>query len=886
MNDTLTDDAVIARLRSALDEVATTGGPITADAPDEFDASVVPLRTASPGRRPARTWIGVAAATVVLMGGAGWALSQRTSPAATGTATTLPAEPTATPVPDTGDAPWYSVGLPDAVPGDISTSTYGSDVGGFTQSWIISGANGDPSSLGLLIIDVRYLELGPPDDNYTEIDAPQGTAWLLTDPGSPTSGSPSLVWQRTDGTAWSVTQAGLIGPADADGSAFADYVFQVQRGTFNDLLSNPDERAEWVGAGPTNQRIDYTQNYAVGGVDTAIVLGVGNTSPLNALATATGITDTSVAGNRAWRGTQADGETTVVWGIDSSTIPATSATPQQWWGVLRISPVLGDRVDEVLASVTRAASTTPTVTADAGAQPWFELGFADAEAGTVVADELSGVGYSVWQINDLPTASGPTSGYLILTTLSPEMSATYPTDDPGAVELDGFPEGTATLSGPDADDPNAIVWKRSDGTTWLISQRGLVASGGTLDDQQPFIDLARSLTPGSGVPVVLPSPSATLLGATTSARLANQEYSVGAENCPLEVSVANWPSVVDLAPGAPTSTTTVLGFPALMGVGDDGATLVTWDAGNGWWGELSIASCAADRVDEIIASLVPAVLPGSTGPVPSDPTGPETTAPQQSATKPADAPLYVLDDPAFTAQVTDGSAIVGDGAALPRGAVWTVDQTDVGAPLGSVFATAFDWGGMPYQVDGVTYLDVSRNGVEAVLYVGADDSSDPAADPQVYFPQADGVVWVFEGANLVTTGADPYASLVDLAFALSNEAFPSGSGSGSTAALPVTFLGDGSWPTTDYFENYTTGTGGTVTVTVSDGFKPSVLRDAFDVVSMTVLDRPALVGTLADGSRQVVWQAADGSPWWASLTFPAGTDPALVDQAIAALRPA
>ena len=85
LTDTMSDDAVIARLRSALDEVAATGGPITADAPDESDASVVPLRTASPGRRPARTWIGVAAATVVLMGGAGWARSQRTAPAATGT---------------------------------------------------------------------------------------------------------------------------------------------------------------------------------------------------------------------------------------------------------------------------------------------------------------------------------------------------------------------------------------------------------------------------------------------------------------------------------------------------------------------------------------------------------------------------------------------------------------------------------------------------------------------------------------------------------------------------------------------------------------------------------------------------------------------------------
>jgi hypothetical protein len=261
----------------------------------------------------------------------------------------------------------------------------------------------------------------------------------------------------------------------------------------------------------------------------------------------------------------------------------------------------------------------------------------------------------------------------------------------------------------------------------------------------------------------------------------------------------------------------------------------------------------------------------------------------QASGKPADAPSYVLADPAFSVEVTHGSSIVGDGATLPRGAAWTVVQTDLGAPLGFVFATAFDWGGMPYQADEVTYLDVSRNGVEAVLYTGADDSSDPAADPQVYFPQADGVVWVFEGANLVTTGADPYASLVDLAFALSNEAFQSGSGSGSTPALPVTQFGNGSWPTTDYFENYTTGTGGTVTVTVSDGFKPSVLRDAADVVSTTVLGRPALVGSLADGSTQVVWQAADGSPWWASLTFSAASaasDPALIDQAIAALRPA
>ena len=646
LTDTMSDDAVIARLRSALDEVATTGGPITADAPDESDASVVPLRTASPGRRPARTWIGIAAATVVLMGGAGWALSQRTSPAATGTATTLDSTPSVTdpavnPVPDTGDAPWYTVGLADAVPGGISTASSDDPGGGFTQSWVINGPNGDTTSLGLLIIDVSYTDVGlPPDQSiYTEIDAPQGTAWLLTDPGSPTSGSPELIWQRDDGTVWFVIQAGLIGPADADGSAFADYVFQVQRGTFNDLLNNPDERAEWVGASPTNQRTDYTQSYAVGGVDTAIVLGVGNTSPLNALATATGIADTSVAGNRAWRGTQADGETTVVWVIDGATIPATSATPQQWWGILRISPVLGDRVDEVLASVTMA---TP-------------------------------------------------------------------------------PSGPST--------PDSAV---------------------TIDTSVPLVD--------------------------------------------------------------------------------------------------------------------------------------------QASAKPADAPSYVLDDPAFSFQWPI-DVIDPWGGTMPRGAVWTVDQTDLNASPAYVFATAFDWGGMPYQADGVTYLDVSRNGVEAVLYVG-DPTTDPANDPQVYFPQADGVVWVFEGANLVATGDDPYAALVDVAFALGNDAFTSGS---EPAVLDgVTQFGNGSLPSRGYEDVYAAEAWSAVLLTVHEGFAPAELRNATDITSTTVLGRPALVGSLPYGSTKVVWQAADGSPWWVILTLidgvrasdPALVDPALVDQAIAALRPA
>jgi len=636
-NHTMSDDAVIARLRSALDEVAAGVDTSAAD-PDTLGqlagssaAPVIALRSGAADRRPGRAWLGVAAATAVLVGAGGWALTQRSTPAATGESTTIAPTPTPS-LPGTTNLPWFELRLPDAVAGDEETVTTDPQANGFTQSWVVRGRNGDPSSLGVLSIMVQYDQagLGMTADTsvFTPIDAPNGTAWLHNDPtNSATSGGIALVWQRDDGTVWLVLQAGLLDPADADGTAFADYVFAIERGTFNDLLNNPDEQSEWMGAAPANERFSRNQDYAVGDRDAGVVLGVASTQLLSALEGTTGITEISVAGNRAWKGTRPDGQVTVVWLIGPDA-----------WGLLRISPQLADRVDEIIEAVTPVAANVgepapvettlvpvtvpvtdpvtapaPPVTADAGAQPWFELGLADADAGTPQSGEFPGVGYSVWQIDDLPTVSGPASGNLVLTTLSPEMSATYPTDDPGAVDLDGFPEGTATLSGPDADEPNTIVWKRSDGSIWLIGQAGLVAAGGTLDDQQPFIDLARSLTPGSGVPVVLPSPSATLLGATTSARLANQEYSVGAENCPLEVSVANWPPVVDLAPGETNPVvTTILGFPGLMGIAGDGDTVVTWDAGNGWWGELAVASCASDRIDEIIASLVTAVLPAST----------------------------------------------------------------------------------------------------------------------------------------------------------------------------------------------------------------------------------------------------------------------------------
>jgi hypothetical protein len=633
LTDTMSDDAVIARLRSALDEVATTGGPITADAPDEFDASVVPLRTASPGRRPTRTWLGVAAASVVLLGAAGFALTQRTSPASSGEATTAPTDPTSTlsastvadPTAANGTGPTYEVRLDDAGLSEITTNTT-DDPGGFTQTWWVNDP-GDSSQdrRGFLVVRVTYEQLDlPPDPAASTLveGAPQGTAWFLGNADSTSADTTlQLVWQRTDGTVWQASQVGLADAAAGGPTAFANEVFQLQTSTFNDLLTSTDPFDEWLGvaAGP---QVETSQKYTIGG-DTNLALSVINQPTASALIGSLAYSEITVAGSRGWRAFMPDGEIRVAWVAENG-----------WWGLMRIGPALATRADEIIGAVTLVDNGTTT-----------------------------------------------------------------PTD------------------------------------------------------------------------------------------------------------------------------------------------------------------------------------------APTNPTAPATTAAMgELPTKPADAPSFVLDSPVLAPAGTDGVTQVGSGDTVLRGAVWTVDQTDVGGSLGSVFATAFDWGGMPYQVDGVTYLDVSRNGVEAVLYVGADDSSDPAADPQVYFPQADGVVWVFEAADLAATGNDPSTALVDLAFALSNDAFTTGAD--PSLASTLSQLGEGNLPTYEYFDTYSAPNSGTVTVAVSDGIAASALRDATDVTSATVLGRPTLVGTLPDGSTKMVWQLADDSPWWVSLTFSDAATAALANQVIAALRPA
>jgi len=622
MNDMLNDDDIIARLRSALDEVAATGtadGGNDAATGDSDDIAVVPIRTTGPVRRSRRTWLSVAAASAVLLGAGGWALSLRSS-APTGVQATTPSLETTTPGDVTSTAstydpsyPWFELRLPDAEAGGIVTdSTSGpSDTG--TQVWLVTKPGGGGRNRGLLSVEVHYnrLDLLPDMTGYTEVSgAPQGTAWLRNDLSAGAAG-PQLVWQRDDAVWW-VTEVGLIDPAAGGGAAFANSVFRIEKGTFNDLLNNPDPQSEWWGSLSSNTRTTHTEAYTIGGTPRGAVLSVTNTAVLNTLAGFTDFTEVGVAGSRGFLGTLPDGTSAAVW----------PAAPT-WWATLRINPALASRTSEILAAVTSANS------------------------------------------------------------------------------------------------------------------------------------------------VALPTTASTI------------------------------------------------------------------------------------AVD-------------STLPV-----------------KPADAPSYTLNDPSFTVEGTNGVLDLGAGT-RPQSVVWSIEQTDPNASPAYMFATAFDWGGMPYEADGVTYRDVSRNGVKAVLYVG-DLAATPPSDPVVYFPQADGVVWAFEAANLVARANDPYGALVDMAFSLSSDAFTSSANSPVVAG--VTVFGKGTPARLQYDDTYRTPTGGTIKLTVHDGFAPAVLRDATQVTPTTVLGRPALVGTFADGSTQVVWQAADGSRWWVSLGFSDAATAAQADKVIASLEP-
>jgi hypothetical protein len=351
---TPTDDQILTRMRSALDE-------LTADVADD-SGGLVPLRPAAtrPGRRGA--WLGAAAATVLLACGAMWALSTRTDdpvaspatvpPSAPPTAlaaTTLPGD-TTPPMPADVGAPSYSIVSARLAPGAIAVEEVPNASDALVQVWRVEGEGLD----GFLRVSVTSESLFGsetiPGATVTELSGfPDGTARLIVsaDASRDTPSDPAVEWTRSDGAVWTFDGAGLVRPG-AD-EAWLDLVRSAVPGSGLPIVI-PDERATSIGVSGLSTafvRQEYT------GVDGGTVASALTDSLLffGGISGVIDVESTTVAGRAGWRMTVEGEAVTVIWDAGDG-----------WYGLLGIPSPLSANADDIIAAVVRTDAAPPAET--------------------------------------------------------------------------------------------------------------------------------------------------------------------------------------------------------------------------------------------------------------------------------------------------------------------------------------------------------------------------------------------------------------------------------------------------------------------------------------------------------------------------------------------
>jgi hypothetical protein len=171
-------------------------------------------------------------------------------------------------------------------------------------------------------------------------------------------------------------------------------------------------------------------------------------------------------------------------------------------------------------------------------------------------------------------------------------------------ELDGVTEGAAWLVDGAFDDLGGevgprIYWARPDGTTWTVAEVGVAAA-----DTSDWTDLVLSAVPGSGVPVVLSDNRAELLyvyGPPTT--IVSQSFTDVEGGT---VTLTLWDSAMMLGRLLDADSLTEIQVDGRTGwrVEDTelGWVSAYWDAGNGWFAELTFDQGLADLADELIAT--------------------------------------------------------------------------------------------------------------------------------------------------------------------------------------------------------------------------------------------------------------------------------------------
>lgn len=311
MNEILDEDAsVIARLRSALDEVTA-----------ESDGMVA-VEARMPKVSAAR-WMAVAAAVVLIAGAVtAIAINRRNAPEVTTVPTDVATTTVTEPVLIRSKSPWFRLVAADLVPGERTHEQLGQEGPKLAMAWFRSE-------------DSAYLTM---------------TAW-------PES---SAVDFADDATRRVLNDAPLLfssyGLTDGEREALAD---QVEMGSGLPYLL-PVEGWEMTALGNTAGESRLVQMYTALNTDPlssympSVTMSVGEyRGELASLATWPDPKPITVAGYEGWKVTEGDGTVSAFWDVGDGN-----------WATLRIDAKLADRADALIAGViqvTEAAANQPTV---------------------------------------------------------------------------------------------------------------------------------------------------------------------------------------------------------------------------------------------------------------------------------------------------------------------------------------------------------------------------------------------------------------------------------------------------------------------------------------------------------------------------------------------
>ena len=342
----MNDDAVISRLRSALDEVASAA-----------DGEVISLRSGRLRRRNGVLLTASAAACVALLGAAAWVFSHRDpDPVATAPEPTAFVPVSTSVAPTTTVAPTqaahrFALAAQDLSPGPITERQTAEPAGsrGFRQSWRVQGDGLD----GFLFASIfpnrpDALPSAQGGETINELQAvPYGRAWLLPDTGNVMR---TLFWARSDGTLWTFEQQGL----EQHQGDWVTLVLQAVPGSGVPIVV-ADPRATMLSVGTSTTMISQTFTGAAGFVQ---LDAVDSGELASDIVGAGEVRSVTIAGHEGWLATFSDGHLLVVW-----------PDADGWWGAMTISAGLASRADGLIAAVIDLQATTPATPVPAPSAP-------------------------------------------------------------------------------------------------------------------------------------------------------------------------------------------------------------------------------------------------------------------------------------------------------------------------------------------------------------------------------------------------------------------------------------------------------------------------------------------------------------------------------------